>query len=217
MSDAPRLQNRAAAMAERLATAALRAGVDDGGVAEILGAYEAAMRPRVELLADEHHIDYLHPGRTALILLEDIELREPRLIAAGALVESLHPELRSAGVEGVAAELAAMVPTPHSEGERLLEELVIATDEVRVIALAEWLDQVRRLHLREQSLWEPLHHLTTEVYLPVARRTEPTMARRFQWWCGTFQERFLNGWDDRVGAPCHLVPGSATSRRQTDR
>src|SRR5690606_36263153 len=146
-------------------------GIDDAGAARIVAAFETTMRPRVEKLDDEHHIDYLHPGRTTLILLDDLQLREPGLIAAGALLESLHPELRVGSEDAEAVALVARVPTPDRAGELLLEDLLAAETEVRLIALAEWVDQIRRLHLRAPALWAPLYELTSEVYLPIARWT----------------------------------------------
>src|SRR5690606_24048389 len=81
------LRQRAEAMANRLETAALRAGLGDDGAATILDAYRTAMRPRERSLADDHHVDYLHPARTTLILLEDLGITEPTILAAGALTE----------------------------------------------------------------------------------------------------------------------------------
>jgi (p)ppGpp synthase/HD superfamily hydrolase len=184
---------RAAAMAERLATTARQAGIDEAGTTRILDAYHAAMRPRQELLADDHHPDYLHPGRTALILMDDLGVRDPRLIAAGTLLESHRPELAAPAINDDEVQaLIAEVPTPARDGELLLELLLAADHPIRLIALAERLDQVRRLHLREPREWSALHQETNEIYLPIASRTDPTLARRYRWWCRIFQQRFLD-------------------------
>lgn len=191
------LRQRAEAMANRLETAALRAGLDDDGAATILDAYRTAMRPRERSLADDHHIDYLHPARTTLILLEDLGITEPTILAAGALTETLRPELAVTGApEGRADDprilaLVDEVPVPARDGDELLERLVVADEAVRLIALAERLDHVRHLHLRPEAEWAVLHAETREIYLPVAERTHPTLARRYGWWCRTFAERYL--------------------------
>jgi hypothetical protein len=182
---------RAGAMANRLETTARRAGVDDAGIARILAAYRTAMQPRERLLDDDHHPDFLRPGRTTLILLEDLGLRDPLNLAAGALVESRRPELLSTGEDDEVRAIAAAVPTPARDGERLLEELLVAPEPIRTIALAERLDQLRHLHLYEVEAWRPLHREATEIYLPLATRTHPTLDRRYRWWCRVFEERYL--------------------------
>ncbi len=192
-----RLGTRAAAMADRLATTARQAGIDETGITRISAAFRTAMRPREQHLEDDHDPDFLHPGRTALILMDDLGIRDPRLIAAGALLESLRPELAATSADDEVQALVAEVPTPARDGELLLELLLAAERPVRIIALAERLDQVRRLHLREPTVWRALHQETTEVYLPIASRTDQTLARRFRWWCRTFQERFLDRADPR--------------------
>lgn len=190
------LGERARAMAERLQKTAYDLGVGEPGIARILSAYETAMRPREERLDSDHHPDYLHPGRTALILMLDTDLRDPVQIAAATLLETLRPELAATTEDDEVRALLAEIPSPLRDGELLTESLLLAEPELAMIALAERLDQVRHLHLRPSGEWAALHVETEEIYLPIAVRTHPTMARRYRWWCRTFRERFL----DRMGA-----------------
>lgn len=187
------LGGRAAAMAERLTKTARDLGIAETGIGRIVAAYETAMRPRERYLDSDHHPDFLHPGRTALILMLDTELRDPVQLAAGALLETWRPELAAATVDDEVRALLAEIPSLARDGELLAEALLLADPAVCTIALAERLDQVRHLHLRPLEEWEALHHETEEIYLPIALRTEPTMARRYRWWCRTFRERFLGG------------------------
>lgn len=198
MSVAEELRPRARAMAERVALAARRAGIDDDGVRQILTAYLSAMRVRDRVIEDEHQIDYLHPGRTALILIEDLGVMNAEIVAAATLLESLHDELRvdiagDPAIDSGVSSLVERIPTPGRSGELLIEDLLVAAPEIRTIALAEWLDQVRRLHLRPTEYWEGQYALTSAVYLPIAERTDRLLAQRFNWWCRVFKDRYLRG------------------------
>jgi len=194
MSEA--ITGRAGAMAARIETAATEAGTGPAAAAAVVAAFLAAMRPRRERLDDEHDPDFLHPGRTVLILLEDLGITDPAVLAAGALTETLRPELAPRPGDVTAAapdaqQLLAEIPVPATAGDELLERLVAAPLAVRCIALAERLDHARHLHLRPAAEWAPLHHETCTIYRPVAERTHPVLARRFRWWCETFRRRFL--------------------------
>lgn len=188
---------RAAAMSARIAAAARRAGVPDPGVQAIEQALRTAMRPRAERLRDEHHPDYLHPGRTVTILLEDLGIADPAVLAAGALAETLRPELAAPAdapeteLPAGTLELLRDVPVPARAGDALLERLASAPTPARLVALAERLDHARHLHLDDRRRWAPLHRETHDVYLPIAARTHPTLERRLRWWCATFARRFL--------------------------
>src|SRR5690625_8048018 len=87
--------------------------------------------------------------------------------------------------------LCERVPPPGRSVELLIEDLLVAAPEIRTIALAEWLDQVRRLHLRPTEYWEGQYALTSAVYLPIAERTDRLLAQRFNWWCRVFKDRYL--------------------------
>src|SRR5690606_23693979 len=76
---------RAAATAGRVVAAARRAAVPEAGMPSLEQALKIAMRPREERLPDDHHPDFLHPGRTVLILLEDLGITDAAILSAGAL------------------------------------------------------------------------------------------------------------------------------------
>lgn len=188
--------DRAARMAERIADTARSLGVDAAGVQLAVSAFTLAMRPRRRALDDEHHPAYLHPGRSVVILMDDVGETDPTALAAGALLESEDAPLRVPAEEArlltgdeVADFLAAV---PASGAEDLAEALVSAGATVRRVALAERLD-----HLRHAHLWPDMerryhaHREAQEVYARVAERTDETLARRYRWWCSMFGEHHL--------------------------
>jgi hypothetical protein len=188
---------RAEAMARRLLRTASRLGVDPRGLDLLRGAFQVGMAPRHAAALDDHHPDFLHPARTALILMDDVRVATAGVLAAALVTETrdptLRPHPRHGRTLGAAWELAAEVPDPHDVPDRLLEALVTASHDARLVAGAERLDHARHLHLRSRAEWEPYHTLTRDVYTPVAHRTSPALAGRLTWWCATFQERFLGG------------------------
>lgn len=181
-------RERAEHMALRLTRTARKEGVDR--VALLESAHEVAMEPRHLRLDDDHDPRYLHPGRTALVAMGDAGLRDPVALAAAVLTETLSAELSTgrdavARVGGGDLERAWAVRdrVPHPFAEDLAERLILADASLRVVALAEWLDQLR--HLRSWADADTVsgaHRVTEAVYLPVAERTHPKLARRFGWW-----------------------------------
>ena len=188
--------HRAEAMGRRLARAADRLGIDTDGRALILDAFRLAMGPRLERIHEDHDPDYLHPARTALILMDDTGEADPVTLAAALDVETRDPTL-AAPADGMhrvspeAATLAAEVPVPDRT-PRLLEALLALPDAAIRVAAAERLDHVRHLHLRPESEWREAHAMTREAYVPVARRVDSTLAARLEWWCDMFERRFLH-------------------------
>ena len=184
-------------MADRLVRTARRVGTPEEALGLVERGHALAMGPRLQRLEDDHDPDFLHPGRTALVLLLDVEEARPEVLAAALCVESERAELR-VSVAGVAevlgeavAEMVAGVPLPDAED--LAELLVTADDDVRRIALAERLDHLRHAHLWNDPVRRRKAHAGAEsVYLPVAERTHPTLARRYRWWCGMFGRRYLD-------------------------
>jgi (p)ppGpp synthase/HD superfamily hydrolase len=180
-------------MAEKLAVYAQRAGVTDIGL--VLQAYQLAMQPRLEHLADVFHHDMLHPARTALILLENVGITAARVLAAAQVIETCVPRLRvvpeeiAAALGADVAALAAAVPDPVADRETLVEQLVTADDNVALIALAERLDHARHLHMRAPREWRDYFEQTVTVYLPLAQRLHPELQRRFERWAGAFEQR----------------------------
>jgi (p)ppGpp synthase/HD superfamily hydrolase len=192
---ADRNSGRGTAMAASLARTAQTFGVDGSGVALLSRAYALAMAPRIEHLDDDHHPLYLHPGRTALILLRDAGVSEAEVLAAACVTESEDEifaldegEIRSALGDGVAGLVAAL---PHPRSPTWTEDLVSAPVHIRLVVLAERLDHLRHAHLRAAGKeWERAVHVEVgAVHLPVAERTNATLARRYGHWHRTFARR----------------------------
>lgn len=189
---------RAEAMARRLARTARRLGLADEDWEGLETAFRAGMARRLARELDDHHPDYLHPSRTALILMDDARVADTAVLAAALVVETRDPELAPppdeiATLGPTAADIVAAVPRPADEGERLLETLLAAPRAARLVAAAERLDHARHLHLRPRSEWRDYHATTCAVYAPVAARTDPALAARLEWWCAAFRRRFLDG------------------------
>lgn len=192
------MTDRAEAMSRRLDRTARRLGVPDDGRRLILDAFSAAMEPRRDRIADDHHPDYLHPARTALILMDDAGESDPAVLAMAILCETRDPSLAAAtgvieGISRTVAEGLGGIPRPSHEEEPLIESLLALSAGQSRVAVAERLDHARHLHLREREEWPPYHATTCAVYAPVAGRVHPTLGERFDWWCSTFRQRLLKG------------------------
>lgn len=189
--------DRARAVVERLQRAASSAGLENGDTGRLTAALAASLQRRSDRFRDPQHTDFLHPARTALILLHDTPLTDADALTAAVLIDTEQPALtfsadEAAAIGGAgAASVLAALPVPAAAGEDLLERLVTAEERVRLVALAERLDHARRLHLRPTERWHALHAEVEAVYLPVADRTDATLARRFRWWADMFTERYL--------------------------
>lgn len=187
-------EDRGVAMGRSLARTARLFGIPDEGVALLVRAHGLAMEPRVRLLDDDHHPAYLHPGRTALVLLRDADVRDGGVLAAGSLLETRDAPLRVVPDrvrDKMGAEVAALVeaaPAPGSPG--LAEALVTASRAVCLASLAEHLDQLRHLHVRgPEPDWAERLEEVEAVWLPVARRAHPRLAVRYGHWARTFRKR----------------------------
>lgn len=191
------MKGRAGAMAARLVDTAERLGIDGTGRALITAAFETAMRQRLSAVLDDHSPAYLHPARTALILMDDAGVSHATTLAAALLTETRDTALRADAAEverlGEAVRgLVAAMPRPDPE-ERVLESLVTADAQARLIAVAERLDHARHLHLRPPEEWPGYHALTCASYAPAAARAHPLLGRRLTWWCRMFRDRYLAG------------------------
>jgi (p)ppGpp synthase/HD superfamily hydrolase len=182
-------------MAASLARTARTFGVDRPGVALLSEAYALAMAPRVDRLEDDHHPLYLHPGRTALILLRDAGVTEATVLAAACVTES-EDKLFAIDEDGIRAALGDEVvrfvqALPEPRSPTWVEDLVSAAEQTRLVVLAERLDHLRHAHLRAAGdEWErAVHAEGGAVYLPLAERTNPTLARRYRHWYRTFARR----------------------------
>ena len=74
-------------MSDRVERTARAAGVDRSGLDLIGTAIKAAMAPRLAAIDDDHDPDYLHPGRTIVVLLDEsvwpTPWRSPRRLSSG--------------------------------------------------------------------------------------------------------------------------------------
>jgi (p)ppGpp synthase/HD superfamily hydrolase len=188
--------DRARAAANRLEAAARAAGVAESELPRLHDTLAASLRRRREAVRDPHHPDFLHPARTALILLHDTPLADPGALAAALLLDSVDERCAFSPDEALAlagpdaARLLAGVPVPELAGDRLLELLVSTDYRAQLVALAERLDHARHLHLRATEWWPAFHADIVRIYLPVAERVDATLARRFDWWADRFSRRF---------------------------
>lgn len=181
-------RTRARHMSLRLARHAARVGIKDGDL--LAAAFQLAMAPRHCRLDDDHDPRYLHPGRTALVAMDDAGVRDPVLLAAAILAETEEPclacDLGAVAETGdarlqEALEVARGLPSPGCPD--LTEKLVTAEEGVRLVALSERLDQLRHLRLwAEEARVREAGEEVVRVYLPMAERTHPVLARRFRWW-----------------------------------
>jgi (p)ppGpp synthase/HD superfamily hydrolase len=161
----------------------------------VIRAHDIAMEARVRELADDHHPAYLHPGRSALVLLRDVGPVTAVTLTAAILHETEDDGLR-VDLERVRSKVGVRVAEviesmPHAGEERLLERLVTLDEDARLAALAERLDQVRHLHLRVdlRPKWREYHDEAGAVWGPVAERTHPRLATRFRHWHTAFSRR----------------------------
>ena len=159
-------------------------------IGRVRAAHRLAMTPRIERLVDPHHPDFLHPGRTVLILILDAGFRDLAGLAAAALVESEREDLRvdrSVIRDALGPEVADWVAAVPLDPEGLAEALVTAGKGVRTVALAERLD-----HCRHAKFWPDrearvrILEQAETTFGPVAERTDPALARRFVRWSGAF-------------------------------
>jgi hypothetical protein len=161
----------------------------------MLDAFRVAMEPRRARIHEDHHPDYLHPARTALILMDDTREADPVTLAAAMFAETRDPNLavakaRMVEVSPGAASIAAEIPRPDRT-DHLLETLLALPATSARVAAAERLDHARHLHLRDRKEWDEWHRATGEAYVPATRRVDATLAVRLEWWCDMFARRFM--------------------------
>jgi hypothetical protein len=178
--------DRREAMAASLERAARTLGLSDADVEVVGRAYALGMKRRVGAL-DEHDPDYLHPGRTVLVLLQDVGPLPGVVLAAAAAHESGGARFR-AGIDEVRQELGDAVADlvtslPLPDDEALAERLVTLDEPARLAALAERLDHLRHAHLRhDPAWWRALDAEVRAAWAPVAERTHPRLADRYRAW-----------------------------------
>lgn len=187
---------RATAMAARLFRTAVRNELPDHEAHSIARCFLYIMSRRDEVLTD-HHPDYLHPARTALILMDDLGETDPATLRAAVLHDSARPDL-SASVDEVvrlagsaSAHVTAELPPEGLDPAELTEAMVTSSPAALRVALADRLDHARHLHFRPPDDWAAGHRMVTEVYIPLAVRIHPLLTLRFERWAGAFERRFL--------------------------
>ena len=119
--------------------------------------------------------------------MSDGGIVDPAWVRAAILTETASPELAiSPGSEAAVWMREAWArarEVPGIEDPRLAEILVTAPPEATLLALCEHLDQLRHLRLWAGAAFVTRAARTAEeVLLPVARRSSPVLARRFEWW-----------------------------------
>jgi hypothetical protein len=188
--------DRARAMAGSVERIARAAGLGDDAIDLVSRACALAMEPRRML--DEHDPAFLHPGRTILVLLQDVGPLKADVLAAAAVHESEEARFRLDPADvrrelgATVADLSEALPLPTDDD--LVERLVTLDLGARLAALAERLDHIRHAHLRDDpAWWRELRDEVSAAWAPVAERTHPRLADRYRAW--------LRAIDRRLGRP----------------
>ncbi len=184
---------RGEAMGVRVVRTAQELGVGSSDLDRLDRVHRAAMQVRNAVLDDDHDPAYLHPGRSALILLQDVEETDPTVLAAAMVVDSQRPAWAPGDAQvDDPAVCALRDQVPPSGSEELAERLVTADTMVRRVALAERLDHLRHAHLwPDMDARRRAHEEAVAVYTPIADRTDPVLSRRLHWWCRMFGARHV--------------------------
>ena len=188
-------------MANRVDRTAGAVGVDHQGRALLGAAIQAAMAPRLAVIDDDHDPDYLHPGRTVVILLDDVGLADPVALSAACLLDTRRDDFEAPDHQ-VSEQVSPAVTAfrsvvPRSGTVTLLEDLLASEPDVILVALAERLDQVRHAHQwGDRSAARVAHQEASEVYLKIAERAHARLAARYTQWCRAFGERYLSNATD---------------------
>ncbi|NIR34756.1 MAG: hypothetical protein GWN71_01690, partial [Gammaproteobacteria bacterium] len=177
----PDLPGRAGQMGRSLSSAARAQAASEADVEALGRAFGLAMAPRLEALDDDHHPAYLHPGRSALILLRDVGAVDVSVLILACLHESVDeswrvpPEEIQATLGAAAVRAMASIPLPGDE--RLAERLLTLGPGLSLAAVAERLDHLRHLHQREDllDLWAGTYEEVVATWLPFARRVHPRL------------------------------------------
>jgi hypothetical protein len=162
----------------------------------LLDAHDLAMTVRDRIVRDDHHPDYLHPGRTALVAMTDGEVRDADLLRAVILFDSMRPELTPSSADvavvcgsGVEA-IRASFPGAGLAVEVMVEELLALERAAAVCVLAEALDHARHAHVGEDpARMRATLDRVARGYRPVAERVSPALASRLGHWARHFRKR----------------------------
>ena len=186
--------DRGRAMAASVVRAARTHGLAPEGVDLLSLAHALAMESRVEMLDDDHHPSYLHPGRSVLVLLRDVGQLPAEILATAAVHDTEDKDLRvrwDAVRDTLGEAVAALVESlPLPGDDRLAERLITLDEGPRLAALAERLDHLRHAHMREdRTWWRAVHEEAGAGWVPVAERTHPRLATRYRHWHRPFARR----------------------------
>jgi len=183
-------------MAASLVAAARQSGLDGAELAAVERAHLVAMGPRVAALPDDHHPAYLHPGRSALIILRDVGPVQASVLTLAMLHESEDDWLRPKRDQiedalGGEAGMATLDTLPRPGEEDLVERLLLLDPGVALATLAERLDHLRHLHMRPDlsGTWADAHAEVVGVWLPFSHRIHSRLAGRFTHWVRAFGKR----------------------------
>ena len=146
----------------------------------------------------------VHPVRAALILALEVKVRDPELLSAALLHDVLEDTYMTADVlellvgKRVTGIVRVLTTPEDAEGKRrYLEALKEAPPEVRLVKLADRLDNVRGLHLVDELARQRKYlRETREHFLPLAEATHAYLAAELAVWC----ERFAVYLDDRTAS-----------------
>lgn len=198
------MKTRADQMAASLVSVAIATGLGEEDVERLGRLHDLAMAPRLAALDDDHHPAYLHPSRSALVLLRDVGRLDLSVFALAMLHDSADFELRP-DVEAARALLPAttadtLETLPCPGDERLVERLVGLESGAALAVLAERLDHLRHLHMREDRSagWSVTHDEVGRAWLPFSQRVHPRLATRFAHWHRVFGRRIDRGQLPRV-------------------
>lgn len=114
--------DRARRMGQRLMREMERAGLSQEANGSVVAAYHRSMDLRQTRFPGERHPGYLHPARTVLILLRDVEERDPDTLAAAAITDTWWEEAEPHDVGPVggagagAMALRSALPRPRADG-----------------------------------------------------------------------------------------------------
>ena len=186
--------DRGGAMANSVVRAARAHGLAPEGIDLLSRAHALAMSSRLGVLENDRHPSYLHPGRSVLVLLQDVGPLPAEILATAAVHDTEDDDLRVSWdavrhtLGDSVADMVEALPLPGDQG--LTERLVALDEGPRLAALAERLDHLRHAHLREdRTRWRAIHEEAGAAWVPVAERTHPRLATRYRHWHRTFARR----------------------------
>lgn len=185
---------RGRAMGRRVIRTAEAGGVDPAGLHVLAHVHDRARVWREARLDDDHDPHYLHPGRTALILLLDTSENRTAVLAAAMLTESHRPDLETPAADVLAGaddswlssletSLRLRERIPRSDASDRVERLVTAPPEVLLVATAERLDHARHAHMWLEGREDRSYLAEVESdWIGLSERAHPRLAARFRRW-----------------------------------